>query len=136
MTGPCSTNLRECTASAPSREQWKCLRGRAGPRKLVLIDETCVKTGMALLRGWALKGESPSSGGDRLSKVPPFRDVFQCSFVDSKARAGDAVRGAGREDSPGPFSRGPFDQGDQPGLGSVACDGPEGFAFGRDGVRV
>ena len=51
MTGSCSTNLRECTASAPSRERWKCLQGRADQRKLVFIDETCVKTGMALLRG-------------------------------------------------------------------------------------
>ncbi len=39
------------------REQWKRHQGRADPRKPVFIDETCVKTGMAPLRGWAPKGE-------------------------------------------------------------------------------
>ena len=32
------------------RERWKRHQGRADPRKLVFIDETCVKTGMAPLR--------------------------------------------------------------------------------------
>ena len=39
------------------RERWKRHQGRADPRKLVFIDETCVKTDMAPLRGWAPKGE-------------------------------------------------------------------------------
>ena len=39
------------------RGRWKRHQGRADPRKLVFIDETCVKTDMAPLRGWAPKGE-------------------------------------------------------------------------------
>ena len=38
------------------RERWKRHQGRADPRKLIFIDETCVKTDMAPLRGWAPKG--------------------------------------------------------------------------------
>ena len=34
----------------------------------------------------------------------------------------------------GPIYASSFDQGDQPGSGCVACDGPEGFAVRRDGV--
>ena len=39
------------------RERWKRHQGRADPRMLVFIDETCVKTDMAPLRGWVPKGE-------------------------------------------------------------------------------
>ena len=56
------------------RERWKRHQGRADPRKLVFIDETCVKTDMAPLRGWAPKGERlpgrpPGAGEPRPSSA-------------------------------------------------------------------
>ena len=53
------------------RERWKRHQGRADPRKPVFIDETCVKTDMIPLRGWAPKGERlPGAGEPRPSSAP------------------------------------------------------------------
>ena len=38
------------------RERWTRFRGRADPRKLVFIDETCMKTNMSPRHGWGPKG--------------------------------------------------------------------------------
>ena len=47
------------------RERWMRHQGRIGPERLVFLDETCVKTNMAPLRGWGPKGE-------RLAGPAPF----------------------------------------------------------------
>ncbi len=39
------------------RRRWSSLQGRLDPNRLVFIDETWIKTNMAPLRGWALKGK-------------------------------------------------------------------------------
>ena len=52
-----------------------------------------------------------------------------------KSEAGDAWSGRDWEDTAGPSSGWPFDQGDQLGFVGVPGDGSEGFAFGGDGVR-
>jgi transposase len=41
---------------ARRREQWRKYQGRIDGRRLVFIDETWVKTNMAPLRGWGLRG--------------------------------------------------------------------------------
>ena len=38
----------------------ECHQQQVDPRKLVFIDETCIKTNMSQLRGWAPKGKKPS----------------------------------------------------------------------------
>ena len=38
------------------RERWTRFQGRADPRKLVFIDETCMKTNMSPKYGWGPKG--------------------------------------------------------------------------------
>ena len=53
-----------------------------------------------------------------------------------RSEAGDAWSVQDREDTAGPLSEGPLYQGDQPGFVGVSGDGPEGFAFGGDGVRL
>ena len=42
---------------ARKRARWKAHQGRIDPRRLVFIDETWVKTNMAPLRGWGLRGK-------------------------------------------------------------------------------
>jgi len=42
---------------ARKRERWKARQGGIDPRRLVFIDETWVKTNMAPLRGWGLRGQ-------------------------------------------------------------------------------
>jgi len=42
---------------ARRRRRWKAWQGRFDPRRLVFIDETWIKTNMAPLRGWGMKGE-------------------------------------------------------------------------------
>jgi len=42
---------------ARRREQWRKYQNRLDPKRLVFIDETWAKTNMALLRGWAPKGQ-------------------------------------------------------------------------------
>jgi len=39
------------------RARWKKYQGRIDPKRLVFIDETWVKTNMAPIRGWALRGQ-------------------------------------------------------------------------------
>lgn len=41
---------------ARKRRRWKRFQGRLDPHRLVIIDETWVKTNMAPLRGWGAKG--------------------------------------------------------------------------------
>lgn len=41
---------------ARHRRRWKVLQGDLDPRRLVFIDETWIKSNMAPLRGWGLKG--------------------------------------------------------------------------------
>jgi transposase len=41
---------------AAKRARWKRHQGRIDPRRLVFIDETWIKTNMAPLRGWGLRG--------------------------------------------------------------------------------
>lgn len=41
---------------ARKRAHWLALQGRIDPQRLVFIDETWVKTNMAPLRGWGLRG--------------------------------------------------------------------------------
>ncbi len=38
------------------RKRWKDWQGRFDPKRLVFIDETWIKTNMAPLRGWGVKG--------------------------------------------------------------------------------
>ena len=42
---------------ARKRERWKAHQGKLDPRRLVFLDETWVKTNMAPLRGWGLRGQ-------------------------------------------------------------------------------
>jgi transposase len=39
------------------RARWQAHQGKIDPRRLVFIDETWIKTNMAPLRGWGLKGK-------------------------------------------------------------------------------
>lgn len=39
------------------RRRWRALQPNLDPKRLVFIDETWVKTNMAPLRGWGLKGQ-------------------------------------------------------------------------------
>ena len=39
------------------RRRWRNVQARLDPARLVFIDETWIKTNMAPLRGWALKGK-------------------------------------------------------------------------------
>src|ERR1700736_4547669 len=41
---------------ARKRARWKAHQGRVAPSRLVFIDETWVKTNMAPLRGWGMRG--------------------------------------------------------------------------------
>jgi transposase len=41
---------------ARKRARWKAYQGRIDPERLVFIDETWIKTNMAPLRGWGLRG--------------------------------------------------------------------------------
>lgn len=56
------------------REQWRRHQHRIDPARLVFIDETWVKTNMAPLRGWALKGE-------RLPGAAPFGHWNTSKFI-------------------------------------------------------
>jgi hypothetical protein len=38
------------------RARWKAHQDKVDPRRLVFIDETWIKTNMAPLRGWGLRG--------------------------------------------------------------------------------
>src|SRR4029453_6017779 len=42
---------------ARRRQRWRSWQARLDPRRLVFIDETWIKTNMAPLRGWGLKGK-------------------------------------------------------------------------------
>ncbi|MDH4992392.1 IS630 family transposase [Aquamicrobium lusatiense] len=42
---------------ARRRQRWRSWQVRLGPRKLVFMDETWIKTNMAPLRGWGPKGQ-------------------------------------------------------------------------------
>ena len=42
---------------ARRRQRWKGLQAHLAPDRLVFIDETWIKTNMAPLRGWGLKGK-------------------------------------------------------------------------------
>ena len=44
-------------AVARNRLRWRRYQDRIDPRRLVFIDETWVKTNMAPLRGWGLRGQ-------------------------------------------------------------------------------
>lgn len=44
-------------AIAWRRRRWRALQGLLDPSRLVFIDETWIKTNMAPLRGWGVKGE-------------------------------------------------------------------------------
>jgi hypothetical protein len=39
------------------RARWKAHQDKVDPRRLVFIDETWIKTNMAPLRGWGLRGQ-------------------------------------------------------------------------------
>ena len=56
------------------RERWMRHQGRIGPERLVFLDETCVKTNMAPLRGWGPKGE-------RLPGPAPFGHWYTSTFI-------------------------------------------------------
>lgn len=56
------------------RERWQRYQGRIDPRRLVFIDGTRVKTNMAPLRGWAIKGE-------RLPGAAPFGHWNTSTFI-------------------------------------------------------
>jgi transposase len=42
---------------ARRRQRWRSWQGGLDPRRLVFLDETWIKTNMAPLRGWGLKGK-------------------------------------------------------------------------------
>ena len=81
-------NARRGRARPSGRERWKRHQGRADPRKLVFIDETCVKTDMTPLRGWAPKGERlPSAGEPRPSSAPcAMTGSTLCGFSTARPR--------------------------------------------------
>lgn len=56
------------------RERWQRYQGWIDPRRLVFIDETWMKTNMAPLRGWAIKGE-------RLPGAAPFGHWTTSTFI-------------------------------------------------------
>lgn len=56
------------------RENWQRYQGRIDPRRLVFIDETWVKTNMAPLGGWTIKGE-------RLPGAAPFGHWNTSTFI-------------------------------------------------------
>ena len=39
------------------RRRWKSFQARLDPERLVFIDETWIKTNMAPLRGWGMRGK-------------------------------------------------------------------------------
>jgi hypothetical protein len=43
------------------RAGWKAHQDKVDPRRLVIIDETWIKTNMAPLRGWGLRGQRPDA---------------------------------------------------------------------------
>ena len=49
-------------------------QGQIGPERLVFLDETCVKTNVAPLRGWGPKGE-------RLPGPAPFGHWNTSTFI-------------------------------------------------------
>jgi transposase len=80
---------------ARRREQWKKYQGRTDPNRLVFIDETWVKTNMAPLRGWCVRGK-------RLhAKVPyghwktmTFLAALRCDRIDAPCVLDQPVNGA------------------------------------------
>ena len=63
---------------ARRRARWKAHQGRIAPSRLVLIDETWVKTNMAPLRGWGprsrrLKGHAPYGHWKTLTFIAALR---------------------------------------------------------------
>jgi transposase len=63
---------------ARRRAQWKAYQGRIAPSRLLFIDETCVKTNMAPLRGWGprgqrLKGYAPHGHWKTLTFIAALR---------------------------------------------------------------
>ena len=70
MRSGCSCGTKACASKktlfaieqaradmARRRRRWRSWQGRFDPRRLVLIDETWIKTNMAPLRGWGPRGE-------------------------------------------------------------------------------
>ncbi len=59
---------------ARKRCRWKAHQHRVDPRRLVFLDETWVKTNMAPLRGWGLKGQ-------RLAASVPYGHWMTMTFI-------------------------------------------------------
>ena len=59
---------------ARKRARWKAHQGRIAPLHLMFIDETWVKTNMAPLRGWGLKGR-------RLKAYAPYGHWKTLTFI-------------------------------------------------------
>lgn len=59
---------------ARRRERWKAHQGQIHPSRLVFLDETWIKTNMAPLRGWGLKGR-------RLKGHAPFGHWKTLTFI-------------------------------------------------------
>src|SRR3546814_11036433 len=80
--------------SSDLREQWKKYQGRLDPKRLVFIDETCAKTNMAPLRGWAPRGRRLNA------KVPyghwrtmTFLAALRCDRIDAPCVPDKPVNG-------------------------------------------
>src|SRR3546814_5320142 len=80
--------------SSDLREQWKKYQGRLDPKRLVFIDETCAKTNMAPLRGWAPRGRRLNA------KVPyghwrtmTFLAALRCDSTDAPCVLDQPVNG-------------------------------------------
>jgi transposase len=59
---------------ARKRHRWKAHQHRVDPRRLVFLDETWVKTNMAPLRGWGLRGK-------RLATSVPYGHWLTMTFI-------------------------------------------------------
>jgi transposase len=59
---------------ARQRHRWKAHQHRVDPRRLVFLDETWVKTNMAPLRGWGLRGK-------RLAASVPYGHWMTMTFI-------------------------------------------------------
>ena len=59
---------------ARRRQRWRSFQGRLDPDRLVFIDETWIKTNMAPLRGWGMKGK-------RLRGFAPFGHWRTLTFI-------------------------------------------------------
>ena len=69
---------------AAKRARWQAHQGKTDARRLVLIDETRIKTNMASLRGWGLRGQRLDAGVPHGRwKTPTFIVALRHDRIDA-----------------------------------------------------